>query len=226
MNLLRRTAAVAGVLIGLTGTLACVTPANAAPVMPWATLTAVTYCSVGTSWGVTWKLNTHATRNVDGVISDVEENLTPAVLDQPAGAGILVSGGKVRGDGEFQQGQSFERPATAVHLTFKLTWASKISTDSTVMSADATAPGPCPPGKPLPTPTATPPTSPAPQPTASASASTPPLLAAPADTSGTAGGLPVTGAAAVTIAGVAGTLLAMGAVLFVVARRRRVTFTA
>jgi LPXTG-motif cell wall-anchored protein len=46
------------------------------------------------------------------------------------------------------------------------------------------------------------------------------------DTSGNGGGLPVTGAAAGTIAGGAGLLLAVGAVLFVIARRRKVKFTA
>ena len=46
------------------------------------------------------------------------------------------------------------------------------------------------------------------------------------DTSGGGGGLPVTGAAAGTIAGGAGVLLAIGGVLFFMARRRKVKFTA
>lgn len=44
--------------------------------------------------------------------------------------------------------------------------------------------------------------------------------------SGDGGGLPVTGAAAGAVAGIAATLLTIGVVLFAVARRRRVTFTA
>lgn len=48
----------------------------------------------------------------------------------------------------------------------------------------------------------------------------------PKDCSGQGGGLPVTGPAAGAIAGGAAVLLAAGAVLFVVARRRRVRFTA
>jgi len=46
------------------------------------------------------------------------------------------------------------------------------------------------------------------------------------DSSGNAGGLPVTGAAAGGIAGGAAVLLAIGVVLFVMARRRKVKFTA
>ncbi|MBQ1046734.1 MULTISPECIES: cell wall anchor protein [unclassified Micromonospora] len=49
---------------------------------------------------------------------------------------------------------------------------------------------------------------------------------APRDCSGQGGGLPVTGPAAGAIAGGATLLLAAGAVLFVVARRRRIRFTA
>jgi hypothetical protein len=48
----------------------------------------------------------------------------------------------------------------------------------------------------------------------------------PADCEGSGGGLPVTGAAAGGIAGGAAGLLAIGAVLFVMARRRKVRFTA
>ena len=48
----------------------------------------------------------------------------------------------------------------------------------------------------------------------------------PADCGGEGGGLPVTGAAAGGIAGGAAVLLAAGAVLFVLARRRKVRFTA
>jgi hypothetical protein len=48
----------------------------------------------------------------------------------------------------------------------------------------------------------------------------------PADCGGEGGGLPVTGAAAGGIAGGAAVLLGLGALLFVLARRRRVTFTA
>ena len=44
--------------------------------------------------------------------------------------------------------------------------------------------------------------------------------------SGDGGGLPVTGAAAGAVAGVAGALLTIGVVLFSVARRRRVKFSA
>lgn len=48
----------------------------------------------------------------------------------------------------------------------------------------------------------------------------------PGDCSGEGGGLPVTGAAAGTIAGGAAVLLAIGGVLFFMARRRKVKFTA
>ncbi|WP_262281447.1 cell wall anchor protein [Micromonospora sp. MA102] len=48
----------------------------------------------------------------------------------------------------------------------------------------------------------------------------------PKDCSGQGGGLPVTGPAAGAIAGGAAVLLAAGAVLFVIARRRRIRFTA
>jgi LPXTG-motif cell wall-anchored protein len=48
----------------------------------------------------------------------------------------------------------------------------------------------------------------------------------PSDCGGAGGGLPVTGAAAGGIAGGAAGLLAIGAVLFVMARRRKVRFTA
>ena len=46
------------------------------------------------------------------------------------------------------------------------------------------------------------------------------------DTSGNGGGLPVTGAAAGGLAGGAGALLAVGVGLFLMARRRKVKFTA
>ena len=46
------------------------------------------------------------------------------------------------------------------------------------------------------------------------------------DTGGTGGGLPITGAAAGSIAAGAGLLLGLGAALFVIARRRKVKFTA
>ena len=46
------------------------------------------------------------------------------------------------------------------------------------------------------------------------------------DNSGGGGGLPLTGAAAGSIAGGAGAMLAIGAVLFLMARRRKVKFTA
>ena len=57
-------------------------------------------------------------------------------------------------------------------------------------------------------------------------ASPTPTTPAPGQGGGDGGGLPVTGAAAGGIAGGAAALLAVGAVLFILARRRKVKFTA
>jgi LPXTG-motif cell wall-anchored protein len=231
----RCSAVVAGAVIGLGAAFAFIAPASAHT----GALTASTSCIVG-GWTVRWKLTTTGTDGADGIVSKVTfthepPKGNPDVTPKPETLTTFAEGATVTGDGVFIEDQTFGSYMKSAELQFTVTWHDgndihtmnlranvAALTGCPTATARATPPTTAPPGAPaegapIPASTTTPPS-------ATASASPTPVLSQ--DTTGTGGGLPVTGAAAGAITGLAALLLAAGAVLFIVSRRRKVTFTA
>jgi LPXTG-motif cell wall-anchored protein len=233
----RSTAVVVGAIIGAFAFLA---PAQAGAPAPGGTLTGTSACTTY-AWSADWKLKTSGTGGADAVISKVKWTYVapPLAVGQtwtPTPLPTFFENGTLSGDGVFTATQPLERYLRSAELSFTLTWTIGQGTVVKAFTATVAAPKKCDwPTSPTTTvsPVVPPPTAPAETVPATTSpgasptpTSTPTPIATPVDAAGTGGGLPVTGAAAGTIAAVAAVLLGAGAILFVLARRRRVKFTA
>jgi LPXTG-motif cell wall-anchored protein len=126
----------------------------------------------------------------------------------------IVEGATLAGGGELTGVQVVSADARGAALAVSVEWSNGKKHDAIgkVEFKDKCE-------KPTPTPTPTATETPAPTPTATPTATAPPG-------GGGGGDLPVTGAAVGGIVGAAAVLLAIGAGLFLLARRRRINFTA
>jgi hypothetical protein len=231
----RTTAVLAGAFIGLAGAAALATPASAHTATAYGTASCADQ-KTGT-WKVDWTVRNgwNLGAQITGINAAPQKgSVTGKIADQ---ANWLAAG-----TGTATGVQTLSKQDGSARITVRLTWTDKRTSEA--QSRPVTAPRNCgkdhkPPTKtPCPTPSAS--TSPTPKPTPSTSTSATPTPSttvsptpsattpAPAPGGGGAsgGGLPVTGAAAGSIAGGAALLLAIGGVLFVMARRRKVKFTA
>lgn len=247
----RTTALAAGAFVGLAAALTFAAPMGASARVPVVAATATLSSSVSCipeGWTVSWTLETAFTKGADGVFSNVKSSIPelivppgrpgdsgePQPLPTPPPLTTFVDGGKVTGDGEITEAQSFTWQAATVELKLTVTWPMEtggyVTSNPYAIATAPDCPAPQPTGSvepPPPLPGLGPdesdtgvgapgqssaPSSPSPSPS-------PNRTAEPAGTGRgvSGGGLALTGAAAGS--------LGVGAVLFVMARRRKMKFT-
>jgi LPXTG-motif cell wall-anchored protein len=237
-SLKRTTAVLAGSLLGLVGAVALAAPASA----HHADITGTPVCTTGDNWKVDWKVTNWEGGKVGKII---------AVTSVPADPALTV----IKVDATMESGasltdtQAFTGAVTEASLEVTVVWESDRGRKNTnppkdTKKAKVYKPAPCPTATPSVTPSSAPPTSTPPvtsspsvspsvsvspstsaSPTPSATPSPSPTPVVPGEGGG-GGTLPKTGVAVGGIAAGAGVLLALGAGLFMMARRRRVKFTA
>lgn len=221
--------------IGVIGAVALAAPASAQT----ATVYGQVVCDATSGdWVITW---TVANDQADRVATIHTVQVTPNADISPIASNAIVP---KQGDGVLTATQRVSAGAASLATLNILVGWDRVTRDHAKDTVDlrgecTTSPGPSPaptaspPATPSPEPTAGPPTSPSPEPTASTSPTeaTSPSPEPAASDGGQGGGdrnndLPETGTNVGLIAGGAGALLALGAGLFLIARRRRITFTA
>jgi hypothetical protein len=208
-------ALIAGVALGTAGALALATPASAHHV----TVTGTAECITDTGeWQITWTV-TNSEDDIPGTVTGVVATPDTPVSD-------IVVGATLPADGTLVGTQVVPGATSSASLTVAIEWTrpyKKIrDRDTGTVPLDGTCAPPPPPPPSEPPPTEPPPTEPPPP-------SEPPATEPPATESpepGEGGGLPVTGASTGIVAGVALLLVAFGTAMFLIARRRRIRFTA
>jgi hypothetical protein len=181
-------------------------------------------CAQGTDggWVVTWTVS-NSEKDIPATLKTVRWKPEGTTLTTIQVGATVPAGGQLTGVQTVPAGQRWAQ------LTVSSEWVrngkpvgehnGKPKSGKVWFDKDKCAPAPSPSASPSVSPSATPTATP---PATSPATPTPSGTPAP----GGGGGLPVTGTAVGGIVGAAAVLLAAGAVLFLVARRRRVRFTA
>jgi hypothetical protein len=219
-------ALVSGVVIGTVGALALATPAHA----HLTTVSGTAVCLTDTGeWQITWTV-TNSEDDIPGKVTGVEADPDTPVSE-------IVVGAVLPADGALTGVQVVPGTTTSATLKVSAEWIrtgrdghprviTSTDTGHARFEGKCEAPPPESPAPESPAPESPAPESPAPESPAPESPAPESPAAPESPEPGEGGGLPVTGASTGVVAIVALLLVAFGGAMYVIARRRRIRFTA